>query len=162
MTSRCICIHINCARETRWVTNHQQQKLQLCLWLSHQAWLSIKMLQCWRKSSLTATASVLHSEKENSSFKRYCKGKNYLLYLSETSLYWQSIEGERSFLSNRIFDINFYVRIFFPVHPWLCAVGSPEVNPGKGLSDLPVPSHRCLPPQKKQLNCPTRPMASED
>lgn len=112
-----------------------------------------------KESSLTATASVSYSEKEKSSFKRYCKGENYLLYLSETSLYWQSIEGERSFLSNAIFDINLCVRISFPIHPWLSAVGSPEVNPGKGLLELPLPSHRCLPPQ---LNCPSRPMASED
>lgn len=168
MTSRCICIYINCARETLWVTNHQQQAAALPVAFT-SSMAEYKNVTVLRKSSLTTTASVLYiysSEKENSSFKSYCNGENYLLCLFETSLYWQSIEGE-SFLSNMILDINLFVRIFFPIHPWLSAVLSPELSTGSDACErfviAPRGSHQCLSPHlKKQLNCTTKPMASED
>lgn len=97
-------------------------KLQHCLWLSHQAWLHIKMLQCWRKAAWPPQHLfyINSSEKENSSFKNYCKGKKptYCIYLKPSRI-GNTLRRKKSFLYDMILDTNFCVRIFFPIHPYL-------------------------------------------
>lgn len=141
-------------------------ELQHCLWLSHQAWLRIKMLQCWRKAAWPPQHLfyIFFSEKL---LKTTAKEKTtYCIYLkppcSDNPL-WE----KKSFLSNMILDINFCVRIFFPIHPWLSALVSPEVKPGCEACERFVISSYGIPPVlsphlKKQMNCTTKPMASED
>lgn len=146
-------------------------KLQHCLWLSHQAQLHIKNVTLQRKSSWTTkapTCTYFSSETGNILFRNYCRRENCFTHLSGTSCAGHPYR-ERSFLSGTTLDINFYVRIFFPIHPWLWERSLLRLSRAvwclwkvhyslllhpTGTSSLPHP--------KKQLYHQTEPIASKD
>lgn len=146
-------------------------KLQHCPWLSHQAWLHTKTLHCWEKVAwpplpLFCTYS---SEKENMSFKNYCKGENCLLYLFETFVYWQCTEGKKvSFLTWYLTGTS-TGGFSFPSIPDYQQWYLPRLNQAvwclwkvRYSLLLHPTTASSFPHLKKQLHCTTELMASED